>query len=57
MDPEPDIDGNWTYKETEKLKNVFGKELKNNIVTDRSLCETIRRSLNETQINKQNIKY
>ena len=57
MDPTPDENGNWIYKESEKLNNVFGKELKNNSITARSLYEIIRRSLNETDINNVNSKF
>lgn len=54
VDPSPDVEGNWTYKESDKLKQVFGKELNNNVINDRSLYEIIRRSLNEVDVNKVN---
>ena len=50
-----DKQGNVRFKESEKLKGVFGKDLKNNSITDQSLNETIRRSLNETSVNTLNI--
>ena len=52
-----DDQGNIRYEETEKLKDVFGKKLINNSITERSLIELIKRSLDETDINTLNVKF
>ena len=55
IDESPDKQGNIRYKESEKLKKIFGKDLKNDSITDQSLTEMIQRSLNEVEITKLNI--
>ena len=55
IEESPDKQGNIRYKESEKLKKIFGKDLKNDSITDQSLTEMIQRSLNEVEITKLNI--
>ena len=55
IDPSPDAQGNMKYKETEKLKSIFGKDLKNDSITDSGLNETIRRALDEIEVTSLNV--